>query len=58
MKQSMMRELEHIFYILRNNDVVEVWSVLGAKIQMRFVPKCTSARTISETPETKKKIVR
>jgi len=22
------------------------------------VPKCTSARTISETPETKKKIVR
>jgi len=40
---------------IERNYVVEVWSVLGAKIKMRFVPKCTSTRTISKISESKKK---
>jgi len=36
------------------HDVVEVRSVLRTKIKIRFVPKCTSARTIFKIPKNKK----
>jgi len=52
-------QVSKILAMLANNTrcQIEIWSVLGTKIKMRFVPKCIRARTISKIPESKKKLV-